>query len=359
MRKRLTGSALLALTVLATMAIGQPPPPPSTPKADVKKAEKKPADSTDAAIAAALANDPDVKMARAKIQLAEAELAKARLAVAQKVTALKAAVDLNKNAVEVAEIKFQNIQRLRGASNPVVSAGELLIEQLALQRAQAALAAAEAELKLLTGASLVGTSGAAPPTTHEAVESVLRFLTQNPPTDPLADALFLHAVRERNTVKGPIPDRIRAALDKPVKLGPRGQEVTFTQALEIFKKEAGLDVPVRGMLKDAALGLDVPVRGTLPAQAIIDPKNLNGVRQRPAAIDSEGEMLPVGAWLQLFEDNAIVQTNTGVIKYHFYVREYGLLVSSRESAPADAPTLTEFWKQKPAKEPKGEPAPNR
>ena len=47
-------------------------------------------------------------------------------------------------------------------------------------------------------------------------------------------------------MKGPIPDRIRAALDKPVKLGAKGEKMTFDKALEVFRKEAGLDVPVRG-----------------------------------------------------------------------------------------------------------------
>jgi hypothetical protein len=74
--------------------------------------------------------------------------------------------------------------------------------------------------------------------------------------------------------------------------------------------------------------LDVPVRpmpSTLPE------------------IVSEGEELPVGAWFQLFQDTAAAH-NPG---FTFYVREYGLLIANKQSAPPDAPTLTEFWKQKP------------
>ncbi len=344
MRKRLTGSAILALTVLATVAVGQPPPaPPSAPKADDRKVEKKPADSTDAAIAAALANDPDVKIARAKLQLAEAELAKARLAVAQKVIALRATIELHKKAVEVAEVKFRNTEHLNKGSAPVVSATEVQIERLALQRAQSALAAAEAELKLLTGPA--DGTGPLSELSHQLdVDAALAIRKQERLLHNQIQQLYIRTLPERSAIKGPIPDRIRAALDQPVKLGPKGQEVTFPQALEVFRKEAGLDISVRG---------------TLPAQTVIDPKNPNGVRQRAAAVDSEGETLPVGAWLQLFEDNAIVPLTTGTVKYHFYVREYGLLISSRESAPTDAPTLTEFWKQASAKEPKKEPTPNK
>ena len=35
-----------------------------------------------------------------------------------------------------------------------------------------------------------------------------------------------------------------------------------------------------------------------------------------------------------------------------YVREYGLLFCNKHTAPPDAPTLTEFWKQKPPAEKK-------
>ena len=64
MRRLLTASALFALAVCVTGASGQPPakldPPP---KALGERLDKNP-DPTDAAIAAALANDPDVKMRR-------------------------------------------------------------------------------------------------------------------------------------------------------------------------------------------------------------------------------------------------------------------------------------------------------
>src|SRR5205823_277808 len=139
---------------------------------------------------------------------------------------------------------------------------------------------------------------------------------------------------EREALKGPIPERIRAALDKPVKLGAKGEKVTFEKALEVFKKEAGLDVPVRG---------------SLPAVEAPDPKNPNECKNQPIQIKSEGEELPVGAWFQLFEDNAVLMNprGGGTTRYRFYVREYGLFISPTDTAPPDALALTEFWKQKP------------
>ncbi len=328
MRRLLTASALFALAVCVTGASGQPPakldPPP---KALGDKVDKKP-DPTDAAIVAALANDPDVKMARAKIQLAEAELAKARLAVTLKVVTLKTTIELHKTAVEVAT------QQYKLAEQRVTSGGgtqsELLDARVMLLRSQAPLATAEAELRLLTGGAAVAAADA-----HEWVKRMW-LDTQDADIvwlqrDAERDALVRYRQRaelvwERDAVKGPIPERIRAALDKPVKLGAKGEKVTFSQALEIFKKDAGLDVPVR------------PLPSPLPV------------------IVSEGEELPVGAWFQLYQDTA-GQQNPG---FAFYVREYGLLVANKQSAPPDAPTLTEFWKLKPpTKEPKVESVPKK
>jgi hypothetical protein len=63
---------------------------------------------------------------------------------------------------------------------------------------------------------------------------------------------------------------------------------------------------------------------------------------------TDGEELPVGAWMQMFQDVAAEKSEG----FAFYVREYGLLVANKQSAPPDAPTLTEFWKQPKAAEPK-------
>ena len=333
MRRLLTASALFALAVCVTGASGQPPakldPPP---KAFSVRLDKNP-DPTDAAIAAALANDPDVKMAKARIQLAEAELAKARLAVTQKVLVAQSVVHEAKAAVFVAEQGVENLLAYHKAEKIPPAEGEKRSEHrlglAKLESAKAKLALAEAELKLLTGGS-AGVAVADPAAAKAA--KGLAWLRLHSERDAEREALLEYmqavelAVLAQNAIKGPIPDRIRAALDKPVKLGAKGEKVTFAQALEIFKKDAGLDVPVR------------PLPSPLPV------------------IVSEGEELPVGAWFQLYQDTA-GQQNPG---FAFYVREYGLLVANKQSAPPDAPTLTEFWKLKPpTKEPKVESVPKK
>ncbi|MDB5306573.1 MAG: hypothetical protein JWO38_775 [Gemmataceae bacterium] len=317
MWRRLTASALFGLGLVAITATGQPPAP-----AEKKPAEKKAVDPVEGLIESALANDPDVRMARAKIQLAEAELAKARQQVAVKVITLNAAIAEQKRAVVAAQEAYQLINEMhkRGAT-PL---SEVLPARDKLETAKAHLARLETELKLITGAPAGGAAagpaddlhrtaaarglacaachaGSGTPSTAAAA---LKWLAQHPAPEP---------------IKGPVADRIRAALDKPVRLGTKGEKVSFEKALEAFKKQAGLDVSIRrqDLLVLDSEGKPIPV----------------------APIVSEGEELQVGAWLQLFEDT------TG---YRFYVREYGLLFTQKSQAPADAVSLVEFWRQKPA-----------
>src|SRR5262245_22785485 len=99
MFQRLTVSALLFVGFFAVTTVAQPPADPIKPPG----AKVKPADPADAAVTAALANDPDVKVARAKVQLAEAELAKAKQGVVLKVMTLNANIKEYKAAVAAAQ----------------------------------------------------------------------------------------------------------------------------------------------------------------------------------------------------------------------------------------------------------------
>jgi hypothetical protein len=342
MLSRLTVSALFVAGLLAVATGGQPPagdspgqPPKGADKEQPLGDKVKPADPADAAVAAALANDPDVKVARAKVQLAEAELAKARQAVVLKVMTLNATIREHRAAAAAAKDRLAWATQL--VQKGVMDQRTLLEERAKLEAAEAALARAETELKLLTGGTGDGFKVKVEelPGREAAVIRAAEFLTADLLTaqnhSDEAVMRYLAAAREgwaaKQAVKGPIPDRIRAALDKPVRLvdalrpTAKGDAVPFDKALEVFKKDAGLDV---------AVSFQHPLNFT--------------------PIQTTGEELPVGAWLQLFAD-----ANPD---YTIVVREYGLLVTVRKEAPPDAPTITEFWKQKPAKkepgpEPKG------
>jgi hypothetical protein len=337
-RFAISGAFVAALFALAAAQ----PPDKKKPVQDlldpIAPVEKKPKlDPTDASVAAALRNDPDVKVAQAKLQLAEAELAKAKQVVVVKVMTLVAFIKQQQPEVE------QFLERAAWADRMVklgyMSPAQAQADRSKLESAKAALAKAETELKLLTSddrAALKAWLGET--ADHDAaVAQGLRYLSRLERYERSFEAqtalAWFAAIGERQSVKGPIPDRIRAALDKSVKLGAKGEKVTFDKALEVFRKSAGLDVPVRG---------------ALPLRPVYDPKNPNEMKSGPIEIVSEGEELPVGAWFQLFEDNAVFPQRGGnMMRFRFYVREYGLLVSSSDAAPPDAPTLTDFWKQKP------------
>jgi hypothetical protein len=280
MWRRLTASALFGLALLTLTATGQYQPPKEKP------AEKKAADPLDGLIAAALANDPEVRIARAKTQLADAELAKARQLVTQKVLTLNAQIQEQKRVEEsAAQLVVLAEQRAKAGAEP---AAVLIEARRKLEDARARLAQLTTELKLMTGGDK-----AAPPnpvTTEFVVEGIL--------------------VRVRPIPAGPVPDRLRAALDKKVKFSQKGEErVFFGEALDVFKKQGGLDVAVQG-------------------------------GSRLSAVAPDGQELPIGAWLQLFAD--------ATPDCRILVREYGLLVTEKASAPPDAVSVFDFWKQKPA-----------
>ena len=335
MPRRTIVSALFVAGLFAVAALGQPPSgappragdPPGTNSGTAKRADdNKKTDSTDTAVAAALANDPDVKVARAKVQLAEAELAKSKQGVVLKVMTLRAAIDENKRAVAVAEERYRWADQM--VQKGALENAKLLEERGKLATAQAALAKGEMELKLVTGGggNRRCAAGAARclRTQHDLRPCVVGDFRAGATTRRHGcSPQSLSATRS----KARSPSASAQALDKPVKLGAKGDRVKLEQALEFIKKEAGLDVPVRG-----------PIHQVGP-------------------ITTDGEELTVGAWFQLFEDNAYLPISdvdpkatfgSRLHKGRFYVREYGILLSTINLAPSDAPTLTEFWKQKPA-----------
>ena len=236
---------------------------------------------------------------------------------------MNAAIQEHKRAVAEAEVRYARTEEL--VRNARIGQAQLLEERSKLQSAKAALERAQTELKLLTGGgkeqgirSLHGADD------QRAIESALRYLLSARPgkesqqATAVAVLAGLEAYRNTRAIKGPIPDRIRAALDKPVKLGGAEESVSIEKALEVFKKLAGLDV------------------------AVVQ-------RYQIVPIQTKGEELSVGAWFQMFADNNPDST--------ICVREYGMLITLRKESPPDAQTLAEFWKQKP--EPKKQlPAPD-
>src|SRR3984957_10391985 len=99
---------VLSLGVVLTavcLGYGQPSAQESGKTSKVGETEKKPAKKSllEEMLEQALRNNPDIKVAEAKLHEAEAELNRTRLAVTQKVATLYAALDAARKGVEVAE----------------------------------------------------------------------------------------------------------------------------------------------------------------------------------------------------------------------------------------------------------------
>jgi hypothetical protein len=316
MRKMYATSALFVLAVSAAVW-AQPPAktdPPGTKSGPAKVAEppKKPTDPTDTAIAAALANDADMKMARAKLQLAEAELAKAKQAVTLRVLTLKAQIESLKVERDATLERVRITEaRVRAGQEPQTSLAEV---RITYEKVNRALATAEAEWTLLTG-------GADATAARDDRAQLLAYALQMQRAHDDAVAVqrgLAWLSRQEQATKPPVgavSDRIRAALDKPLSLKVT---IPVSEVADLLKQEGKFDVAIRG---------------------------LDSVR---AEIELQGDGLPVGAWLQLIQDQQGLTA---------YVREYGILFAKKENAPADAVTLVEFWKQKPAVAPA--PAPKK
>ena len=125
---------------------------------------------------------------------------------------------------------------------------------------------------------------------------------------------FRRAIILRPAARGPMADRIRKALDKPLTVRFNGE--TLGGILDALgKRELGVAIAVKDF----------------------DTRSLK--------LTGELKDLPLGAVLQWVEDNAPGQ--------RWVVREYGLLLAPKHDRLPGAVPLVEFWKggAKPADKP--------
>lgn len=304
--------------LLATAATGQPPPKaepkpaqPGTAEALLgvfQPVEKPPAPgSVEEAIFNALRLHPDVKLAEAKVRMAEAEVEQAKSHVAQRVVAAFAKVELAKSALAPAEEYFH---RMKNAGTPV----EMLAANAQLQKAKAELLAAELELKAAKGGAPRNLGTPVDLKQEAAVEAGLRWLVRSQ---------ALEATTVKPAPAGTVADKLKAILDKPLKLDLKGADLD--EAMAALLKAAG----------DPGLTVKLPTIGK---------KYL----KNPPTVTITVEM-PFTAAVQLIFDEingslgGVPQALQG--RFEVYVREYGLFVAQAEDAPKDAPTLTEFARQ--------------
>jgi hypothetical protein len=274
------------------------------PKKKVVERKEAPAKSKlEEMLAEALKNNPDIRVAIAKAAEAEAELNRTRLQVTQKLVALYYAIEMQQTTVAHQEKKLQRVQNM--AQRAAVSAEELEEARQALTLAKAKLNELESQMPTLLGKTGLKVEGEA----ANALGLLGRQLMREWEQGLNAADLDLKA-QERRKVQGPSAERIRKALETPIKVDYKG--VKFSDALRELQK--------------AVPGLPI--------------NDLTG-RTDPITLRFE-EALPVSSVLQALADSTGLQ---------FFVREYGILVING-SGPPGAVTVQEFLRQKPAEQPK-------
>ena len=271
-------------------------------------------------LATALRNSPDVQVADAKVRGAQAELRRTRMNVLQRVIEGRAAVEAQQAAVAHAEMSLRRIQKI--AQNGTVSSDEVQKAEVQLAAARALLAQAEASLNALAGTLPpgIGAMTGEGPGIVAAPGSAAPAGGMMPGMPAGASGFGGGALGAFGGMaggepvlrvpRGPIADKLRVALDRPVKLTPA--------------KEKPLDevlIPVRSAARD------VPFLFNLGEKA-----------KEVVSFSLEGEV-PLGAAFQALEDV--------VPALRCYVREYGIIVTEEGGPPiSDGMPLIEFWRSK-------------
>ncbi len=305
MRMKVVRLALLILFVGgASLGLAQQNPPtlpatapPGTMSGRMQgKKPKEEKSKLEEMLGEALRNNPDIRVASAKLAEAEAELTRTRLMVTQKIVALQSEIAHHKAEVDYRQSQFERYRKLK--ENHAVE--EKIVDEAyqKLVLAKAKLAAAEAELPYLLGKA------------HQ-LEHPMIIRDSKLSREALmysASELVMNGFRARPPEpSGPMAERIRKALNTRVKVDYEG-------------------ISLAGALKD----LDEKA----PGLSFRDRSGRGATRETLQF----GETLPVYAVLQAMEDYF------GVI---FVVREYGILVTVAKQVPPGATTLQEFLRVQP------------
>lgn len=303
--RRLVVSTLALAAVLAGVGIGLGQDVSKRKVVRVEEEEDAKAKATPAKskleemLAEALKNNPDIRVAAAKVAKADAELNRTRLQVTQKIVELYYAIDAQKKTIALQEEKSAALGRQYNSGQlPFV---EILGARQALTLAKAKLAELESQMPALLGKVTRGSEGDIPRIT---IGSDAGFKNKE-------GRLEILPPLQRAT--GPMADKIRKALETPITVNYK--DVKFSEILkDLEKKASGLSFHVRELATGGQFGAD------------------------EAKVTLHFDMpLPIAAILQATEDA------TGA---HFIVRDYGILVTIGKLPPG-ALTVQDFMRQKP------------
>jgi hypothetical protein len=242
----------------------------------------------------ALKSNPDVRLAESKVREAEAELNRVRMHIMQQIVKLE--IDL-----EEAEKKSKQGQRQFDLTLRLFRAGQAS-EQEREKAAADALAANSAVARL---------KGELPFLLGHQPRAAKNWALYNVPMIPAATVTNTGAttMSPAPVVSGPTTDRVRKALDTPIKLAYH--DATLENVIADFRKAAnGVNFIVNEKVKSL------------------------GIEGRKLSVDL-AEPVTLGAALQWFEDQ------TGL---KFVIREYGIVVAPPANLPPGAVGVIESWR---------------
>jgi hypothetical protein len=309
---------------------GTPPPTVVPPKLDPPKSDAVPRTgyvlqpgSVDEAVANAMKQHPDVKLAEAKRLVAEAEWEQTRLLVTQRITNAFAKVEQAKARLKLAETQHSRLMELHKTGS--LPQAELSKTESELLAAKSELAIAESDLLVAKGAPVKNPVASTLFGATTATEPRVTNTSGLPATVTVPG--FQMANLSRFDKSGPA---LQEFIEKKVSLKLEKKGITVAEAFEILKVAAGR--------KDMILRLP--------------PEN-----KLPKLDNLVGEQTVLG-WIELIMDEiarpvdadeptpgpagALTRTTRRRDVYQIYVRDYGLLMTLTSSAPQDAVTLAEF-----------------
>jgi Outer membrane efflux protein/WD domain, G-beta repeat len=300
-------TALSTLLLAAGFALGQPPAP------KVKEPAKPAAGSLEETLEKTLRNSADIKAAEAKVREAEAQLNQVRQQVLTKATALHSDLNLAKRMLAVAEKSLAIVEQ--AVQRGTASQESLLTAQAMAEKHRGEVEKLQTELKSLRGEfahySVPLSIAFSPDGRYLATgDNVIRLwdVTTGIALDRNTSQESLRALLSEKApapVQNSMSERVKKFLDQEVDMTLHGLDVQ-TATAELFK-QAKADIVVRVVL-------------AAPPAAMIDLKG----------------KLTVGAWLQAIEDT---DPNLRIV-----VRDYGLLVSTRDRVPDGALRVQDLWK---------------
>lgn len=272
-----------------------------TPSPKQQKATQK-RSNLEEMLAEALKNNPDIRVAVAKLAEAEAELNRTRVQVTQQVAMLHHAILSQKATVDHEQKRYERMKTLSKQGS---------IDLTLLDEGLLKLTAAKAKLAELE-AQVPGLLGKSPQSEYTLTIQEAKLLRQEAIRSSIQTRTTLIEEAEGKMapkVAGPMAEKIRKALSRTISVTFKDQPIAVIA--DYLSSDSGLLIKLREEP-------GVPVREKLTVR---------------------GENLPFGAVLQLLEDSLPF--------YTIVVRDYGLLITHQQRIPPGAISVQEFLRQKP------------